>query len=85
MGHAAGSQYHPTPATCAEPTTPHGHEGSRAKQVRAIVPPLPIVELRRAAGISDEHARAALHSCYGIILNAARRAQAAQEGEGGTA
>jgi len=76
-GHVAGLQYHPLPATCAEPTTPHGHEGSRAKRASAIVPPPPTVELRRAAGISDHQAAVALHTCYGIILNAARRAQAA--------
>jgi len=44
------------------------------------------VVLRRAADITDQQAAAALHTCYGIILNATRRVQAAEhEGEKGGA
>lgn len=84
--HAAGLQSHPLPATCASPASVSPHEEGRRKPTLGIVPLSPTVVLRRAADITDQQAAAALHTSYGIILNAARRVQAAEhEGERGGA
>ncbi len=84
--HVAGIQYHPGPATCAETDQPHPRRGRAKPSSLCIIPPQLKVELRRVEGMTDEQAGAALHICYGIILNAARRDQAAEcEGEQGGA
>ena len=42
-----------------------------------MVPSRPTVQLRRDPALTDEQARAALRTCYGIILAAAERAEVA--------